>query len=146
MKKIKLENKMIVPVFQFLQEAVLTGNSTRGRNQFMKRLEEKSKDFNDALTEIRKEYFKVDKEGELVVENGNFVFKDSINKKELEEKIKALNEEELEIHFGEYSMKYNALFEALDNYDQPLSGQDALGYNELMDAYEANEDKIKEEK
>lgn len=139
MKKIKLENKMIVPVFQFLQGATLKGKATRGRNQFMKRLEEKSKEFNEALTEVRKEYFLLDKEGELIVEDGNFIFKLDADKKELEDKIKELNEEELEIQFGEYSTKYEALFKALDEYEESLSGQDALGYNELMDAYEVNE-------
>ena len=146
MKTIKLENQVIIPVFQFLQDATLVGKATRGRNQFLKRLEEKSKEFNEALTEIRKEYFVLDKEGKLKVEDGNFIFKFEANKKELEEKIKELNEEKCDIHFGEYSTKYEALFTALDNYEEGLNGQKALGYNEIMDAYEANEEKIDEEK
>lgn len=52
-----------------------------------------------------------------------------------------MNEEELEIQFGEYAIKYGALFKALEEYEEGLSGQKALGYNELMDAYEANEAK-----
>lgn len=146
MKTIKLQNQLIVPVFTFLQDATLKGKATRGRNQFLKRLEEKSKDFNEALSDIRKEYFISDKDGELKVEDGNFIFKDEANKKEFEEKINELNEEEFEIQFGEYSTKYEALFSALDEYEEALSGQEALGYNELLDAYEANEDKKEEEK
>lgn len=150
MKTIKLENQMIIPVFQFLQGATLVGKATRGRNQFLKRLEEKNKEFNEALTEIRKEYFVVEKDGELKVDADKFVFKDEVKKdetkkREMNVKIKELNEEVVEIHFGEYSMKYTALFDALDVYDQPLSGQEALGYNELMDAYEANEDEKEKE-
>lgn len=150
MKTIKLQNQLIVPVFSFLQEAILKGKATRGRNQFIKRLEEKSKEFNEALTEIRKEYFVLDEDGELEVRNGEYIFKDEAKKddlnKKLSEKIKELNEEEVEIQFGEYSTKYEALFKALDEYEEALSGQEALGYNELMDAYEANEDKKEEEK
>lgn len=150
MKTIKLQNQLIVPVFSFLQGAVLKGKATRGRNQLMKRLEEKSKEFNESLTDMRKEYFVLDKDGELEVQNGEYIFKDEANKdelnKELSEKMKELNEEEIEIQFGEYSTKYEALFKALDEYEEALSGQEALGYNELMDAYEANEDKKEEEK
>lgn len=150
MKTIKLENQMIIPVFQFLQNATLVGKATRGRNQFLKRLEEKSKEFNEALTDIRKEYFVLDKEGELKVNKGEYKFKDEENKEELEkelaEKIKDLNKEECEIQFGEYSTKYDALFTALDSYEEGLSGQEALGYNELMDAYESNENEKEEEK
>ncbi|MER2226118.1 MAG: DUF1617 family protein [Carnobacterium sp.] len=145
MKTIKLENQMIIPVFQFLQDATLVGKATRGRNQFLKRLEEKSKEFNEVLTDIRKEYFVLDKEGELKVEDGKYVFKSEADKKDLDKKIKELDEEECEIQFGEYSTKYDALFTALDSYEEGLSGQKALGYNELMDAFEANEDKTGEE-
>lgn len=140
MKTIKLENKAIVPVFSFLQEVSLKGKASRGRTQFSKRLEEKNKEFNEALKEIRKEYFKVDGDGELIVENGEFITKDKTKNKELDERIQELDEELVEIHFGEYSTKYDAMFTALDTIEEELSGQRAYGYNELMDAYEVNEE------
>lgn len=140
MKTIKLENQLIVPVFQFLQEVNLKGKASRGRTQFSKRLEDKSKDFNDALTDLRKEYFELDDEGELKVEDDKYIYKDKFQEEELNEKIKELNEEEFEIQFGEYSTKYEALFTALDNLDEELNGQKALAYDELMTAYEANEE------
>lgn len=140
MKTIKLENQLIVPVFQFLQEVSLKGKASRGRTQFSKRLEEKSKEFNDALTDLRKEYFELDDEGELKVDGDKYIYKDKSKEEELNEKIKELNEEGFEIQFGEYSTKYEALFTALDNLDEELNGQKALVYDELMTAYEANEE------
>lgn len=140
MKTIKLQNKAIVPVFQFLQEVVLKGKASRGRTQFSKRLEEKNKEFNESLKELRKEYFKTDEEGELFVENGEFIAKDKKKNKELDNKLQELDDEEIEIQFGEYSTKYEAMFAALDDIEDPLSGQSAYGYNELMDAFEANEE------
>lgn len=140
MKKIKLKNYLIVPVFQLLQDVGLKDKASRGRTQFLKRLEEKNKDFNEALMEIRKEYFEVDDEGELRVEDGKYIFKDKKQEKELNEKVKELDEEEFEILFGEYSTKYEALFTALDNLDEELRGQKALAYDELMTAYEENEE------
>lgn len=147
MKTIKLENKSIVPVFNFLQGVNLKANkASRGRTQFSKRLEEKNKEFNEALDEIRKEYFEIDENGELIIEEDKYIYKDESQETEVNEKIKELNEEKFEIHFGEYSTKYENLFNALDNLEIELSGQDAFAYNELMDAYEANEDKKEEEK
>lgn len=151
MKKIKLQNNLIVPIFNFLTEVKLSANkASRGRTQFLKRLEEKSKEFNEAVTDIRKEYFKVDDNGDLIVVDGQYQFKEpemAVNQEvELTKKLTELGEETFEIHFGEYSTKYEALFTALDNLEVELSGSDALAYNELMDAYESNEDKSEEEK
>ena len=151
MKTIKLENQLLVPVFTFLQSVNLKANkASRGRTQLLKRLEEKSKEFNEALTEIRKEYFEVDDNGELVVIDDKYEFKDEENKTTLEAelngKVEELNKEQFEIQFGEYSTKYDALFLALDNLEIEISGQEAFAYNELMDAYEINEDKKEEGK
>ena len=151
MKTIKLENQLLVPVFTFLQSVNLKANkASRGRTQLLKRLEEKSKEFNEALTEIRKEYFEVDENGELVVVDDQYEFKDKENKVtlkvELNDKVEELNKEQFEILFGEYSTKYDALFLALDNLEIEISGQEAFVYNELMDAYEVNEDKKEEGK
>ena len=151
MKTIKLENQLLLPVFTFLQNVNLKANkASRGRTQLLKRLEEKSKEFNEALTEIRKEYFEVGEDGELVVVDGQYKFKDEENKitleAELNGKVEELNKEHFEIQFGEYSTKYDALFIALDNLEIEISGQEAFAYNELMDAYENNTEKTKEEK
>lgn len=140
MKTIKLENKLIVPVFQFLQEVSLKGKASRGRTQFSKRLQEKSKEFDEALTILRKEYFETDEDGELKVEEDKYIYKDKSQEEELNGKIKELDEEEFEIQFGEYSIKYDAFFTALDHLEEELNGPKALAYDELMTAYEANEE------
>lgn len=139
-KTIKLENRLIVPVFEFLQNAVLKGKATRGRTQFLKRLEEKSKEFNEALETIRKEHFLCDEDGELLVFEDDWKFKEGFNTQKLESAIDELNKEEFEISFFEHSTKYESLFKALDEYDVDLTGKEAFGYSELMDAYEENEE------
>lgn len=143
MKTIKLKNVEVVPVFNFLQEVELVGQASRGRTKFNKRLEEKNKEFNEDLTEIRKDYFEVDEAGELVVKDNKFQPKEDMTdeqKKELKDRVKELEEEEVEVSFSEYSKKYEALFEALDQLDVPLKGQDAFAYDQLMTAYEENEE------
>lgn len=147
MKILKMQNKVIVPVFQFLQEATLKGAASRGRTKMLKRLEEKSKEYNDSLTEAQKEYFQVDETGELIKGNdGKFVLieKDKEKQKAVEEEadkeIKRISEEEFEISFNEYATKYEALFTALETSEEELNGQKAFGYNELLEAYEAIEE------
>jgi len=141
MKTIKLKNKFMVVVFTLLKEAKLKNQASRGRNKFLKRLEEKNKEFNDELTEIRKDYFQVDEEGNLKTENDRFIFKDEVSdeaKTEMNDRLKALEDEEFEVSFAEHSTKYESLFSALSHLDEELSGDKAVAYDELMDAYEAN--------
>lgn len=145
MQVIQLKNILIVPVFNLLNEAELKNKASRGRNKFLKRLEEKNKDFNDDLNDIRKDFFKTDSQGELVYEDGVFLFKDEVlenesKKEELSSRIMELENEEFEISFVEHSSKYKALFEALDTFDESLSGEKAIAYDELMDAYEKTEE------
>lgn len=147
MKSIKLKNNLMVPVFTLLKEAKLKNLASRGRNKFLKRLEEKHKEFNDELTEIRKDFFQVDEDGKLIVEDGKFIFNEEVEehpelKDDLNKRVKELEEDSFEISFAEYSTKYEALFEALEHLDEELSGDKALAYDELMEAYE----NIEEEK
>lgn len=135
----------MIPVFTLLKEAKLKNLASRGRNKFLKRLEEKNKEFNDELTEIRKDFFQLDEDGKLKVEEGKFIFKEEVEeyprlKEDLNKRVKELEEEIFEISFAEYSTKYEALFEALENLDEELSGDKALAYDELMDAYESIEE------
>ena len=140
MRSIKLKNNLMVSVFTLLKEAKLKNQASRGRNKFLKRLEEKNKEFNDELTEIRKDFFQVDESGELKSEDGKLIFKEDVDKEDLNKRVKELEEEEFEISFAEYSTKYEALFEALEHLDEELSGDKALAYDELMDAYEQSEE------
>lgn len=141
MKSIKLKNNLMIPVFALLKDAKLKNQASRGRNKFLKRLEEKNKEFNDELNEIRKEFFQVDERGELKSEEGRFIFKEEVDDnqesiEDLNKRVKELEEETFEISFAEYSTKYEALFEALEHLDEELSGDKALAYDELMEAYE----------
>lgn len=149
MKTIKLKNILLVPVFTLLRDGDFKNQASRGRTKFTKRLEEKNKEFNEALTEIRKEYFEVDENDELKIDGDMYVFKEEVEenpelKEDLNKRIKELEEEEFEVSFVEHSKKYDAMFKALEKFDEELSGDKALAYDELMDAYEANENNEEE--
>lgn len=149
MKTIKMKNLDVVPVFKFLGDLELVGQASRGRTKFNSRLEEKNKEFNEDLTEIRKDYFETDEGGELKTDGDKFIFLENVDdndKKVLEHRLLDLQNEEAEISFAEYSTKYEALFKALDKWEEPLKGQEAYAYDLLMTGYEENEDKNKEDK
>lgn len=136
-KSIKIKNTEIIPTFEFLQELELLPKASRGRNRLQKRLEEKNKEFANDLTDIQKEYFKTNSEGELITEDGkNLIPIEGSDLQELEYKVEELNNESAEIIFGEDSDKLEALFAGLDDLQIPLSGQKALVYDMLMTAYE----------
>lgn len=142
MKTIKIKNTNTAPIHNFLNGLELSGKASRGRTKFIKRLEEKNKEFLEDLEALQKEYFKTDENGGLIAdENGKLTFKDELDFEEYNDKYKEIQDEEVEISFGEYSTKFEALFTALDNLDIPLSGQDADLYDTLMTAYEAEEEK-----
>ena len=141
MKTIKINNINTALIYNFLNSLELTGKASRGRSKFIKRLEEKNKEFLDDLTALQKEYFETDESGELITdEKGKLTFKGDLDFDEYNSKYKGIENEQAEISFGEYSTKYEAMFQALDNLDVPLSGQDAELYDTLMDAYEAEKE------
>lgn len=141
MKTIKINNINTAPIYNFLNSLELTGKASRGRSKFIKRLEEKNKEYLEDLAELQKEYFETDEKGDLITDDkGKLTFKDDLNFEEYDTKYKDIGNEHAEISFGEYSTKYEAMFQALDNLDVPLSGQDAESYDNLMDAYEAEKE------
>lgn len=149
MKTIKMKNDSIIRTGEFLKKTKFKGKASRGAIKFMKRLEEKQNDFNEGLFVIRKDYFEVDVLGELLVKDDMYIFKKDITKegkKEFSDRLLELNEEEFEISFSEHTSKFEAMFEALENSEAELCGEDALAYDELLDAYESSEEEAKTNK
>lgn len=137
MKSIKLKNFEVVPVHNFLAKAELTGQASRGRSKFIKRLGEKNKEFAEDLEELQKQYFKVDENGSFITDSEQkLIYKDENQKDEAAEQMQALNSELVEISFAEYSKKFEAMFKELDEYDKPMSNLEADAYDILMTAYE----------
>lgn len=145
MKSIKLKNNLIGVVYEFLTEVKLVGRASRGRSQFLKRLEEKDKEIVEFATEIRKKYFKVDESGDFIIENKQFIPKENVSGEDLDtlgQELGELETDTFEISFGEHSKQYEAMFEALDVIEEEMAGKVAYAYDELMIAYEENEEEL----
>ena len=147
MKIIKIKNIEVIPVFNFLKDVELVGQASRGRSKFNSRLEEKNKEYLEDLQTIQKDYFEVDKDGNLRQDGDKLIPLETLteeDKKTLNERVADLQQEIAEVSFTEYSTKYEAMFKELDKLEIPLKGQDAYAYDLLMTAYEENEEKEKE--
>lgn len=143
MKTLKIKNRYIIAVSNLLNEIKLKNQASRGRNKVIDRLVEKNQDFQKDLTEIRKDYFQVGEDGNLKVKDGQFLFKEDVteeDKEVLNKRVDELQDEFFEIAFVEHSKKYEALFDALNQLDDDLSGEKAIAYDVLLDAYEENEE------
>lgn len=142
MKTIKLTNHVLVPTHTFVSELSLSGLATRGKVKFMSRLEEKLKEFDEAATEIRKRYFKTKEDGSFEEKDGKLIWIDDSKeaKDKVTQELTDLENEEVEIQFGEYSGKYEALFNALENLTTNVEARYAVVYDNLLNAYEANKE------
>lgn len=151
MKSLKLKNGSIVKIFNLLSELPTKGQATRGAVKLKNRLQEKEAEYVEAKTEMQKQYTELDEFGEMVVlsDGVSSPIRKDLTKEEktrFSELTKEIDNDLFEISFVEYSDKYEKLFTVLENLDMELTGANAEAYDELMDAYEANESKKEEEK
>ncbi len=142
-KKITLSNKEVLDAYKFLQNLTLSAKASRGRSKLLKRLEEKNKEFNDDLKELQNQYFDTEEDGSFKTAHGQMLFKEEITNDDKVEYFKAYDElfkDEVVIEFGEYSKKYEDLFDGLETLTQEISGENANIYDKLLDEYEANKE------
>lgn len=157
MKTIKLKNSEIVPVYNALENIVVQGRKPRrGKGKLQKTLSQKNKEYLEDLEEIRADFFKKKEDGTFEIEGDRFVWLDEIenspeSKKQANEQIKELNNEEVGIGLVEHESKIKSFFDALEKDE--FTGKDELrdeDFETLMelleDAFENNEDKKEEEK
>lgn len=148
MKSIELQNKDLAPAIMFLKSLSMGGKATRGKQKFIERLIEKNKEYAKNEEEVVKPYCSIDAEGKLVIIDNHFQLKEDLveeDKEKMAIERNELSEEVAEISFGEYSGKYEALFMALDDWQESIAPEYSFIYDKLMDEYEATEDKKKEE-
>lgn len=144
MKELKIQNQFLSQVYSFLNEVELAGKASRGRSQLMKRLQEKFKEYVDDMNEIKKDYFLTENNELVVDDHGEHTWLPHTSESDkalLNHELEEIGEEVASISFTEYSNKYEALFKALEDYDQPLKGEQANAYDLLLDAYENNQEK-----
>lgn len=132
----EIKNGEITAYVEFLQKLNLKSRASRGRTKLIKLLEKKINEFNMDLNSLRDEYFKKDEQGQFIQENGKLVVKDGVSIAEAQSEADELNNENAVILLDEYKEQIKAMYQALDEYDDELSGTDAMIYDDLMEKLE----------
>lgn len=132
----EIKNGEITAYVEFLQKLNLKSRASRGRTKLIKLLEKKINEFNMDLNSLRDEYFKKDEQGQFIQENGKLVVKDGVSVEEAQSEADELNNENAVILLDEYKEQIKAMYQALDEYDDELSGTDATIYDDLMEKLE----------
>ena len=132
----EIKNGEITAYVEFLQKLNLKSRASRGRTKLIKLLEKKINEFNMDLNSLRDEYFQKDDQGQFIQENGRLVVKDGVSIEEAQAEADKLNNENAVILLDEYEQQIKAMYQALDEYDDELSGTDATIYDDLMEKLE----------
>lgn len=132
----EIKNGEITAYVDFLQKLNLKSRASRGRTKLIKLLEKKIDEFNMDLNSLRDEYFQKDDQGQFIQENGRLVVKDGVSVAEAQSEADELNNENAVILLDEYKEQIKAMYQALDEYDDELSGTDATIYDDLMEKLE----------
>lgn len=132
----EIKNGEITAYVDFLQKLNLKSRASRGRTKLIKLLEKKIDEFNMDLNSLRDEYFQKDDQGQFIQENGRLVVKDGVSVAEAQSEADELNNENAVILLDEYQEQIKAMYQALDEYDDELSGTDATIYDDLMEKLE----------
>ena len=117
--KLEIPNIHLKKVVEFLPTIELVGRSSRGKVKFLDKVSVKLQEFSTDFSKIKEQKIDEDKKNDEIIE---------------------LVKENAIISMDEYPQLMNAFFDALENYEVALKGDDAIAYDVLLTAYESNND------
>jgi hypothetical protein len=134
--RIRLKNRHIVSLIPFLQGMKLKGERSRARSKLLNLAMDAYASLHDSELELLREYAVLDSGGEpKVSEDGSFSLREGNAKGYLAEREKLFSEV-AEIEGGTYTSHLEVMRQALVDYGEDLSGDEAALYDALMDAFE----------
>jgi len=148
---IEFQNSELTGLANVLGGFKLKGKASLGRTVLIRKFTKKQKEINDDLVDIQKKYFETNEDGSLrvlkdsegkLIPKSEFADKDDPKKlgskaaKELDDEIKDLNNEVSIIDFSEYSPRFKALKDALEDYPYELESDSAIAYERVYDQLE----------
>lgn len=142
MNTVTFKNGELSVIKNFLNSIKVSRKASRGRSKLLKLLAKKEQELNDDLNDVRKPYLILGDNGEPLIEDNNVKFKDEEAREKATAEIIELFGEKAVIDITEYHDKLHALYDALNEYEYDLYGDDANAYDLLLDELE----KIKEDK
>lgn len=135
--KIILANEVLAPSVNFLGTITLKGKNSRARSKLVKLLTQQVRELQESEQDLIDEYALYTLDGKQEKnENGNAKIDPDRAKEYLSEHSKLMLEQ-VEIEGGTYVNHIDDCHKILEDFDGDLSGQDALAYDALLDAFEA---------
>jgi Protein of unknown function (DUF1617) len=135
--QVKIENAKLGQAIDLLFNMPLKGKKSRHRSKLVRMLQDKLKEVGEQELDLIKEFAGEDEEGNPKRdEKDNFTIDDT---KEFRKQQDELFEEEYVIDGGDAQGMLKTVKEVLLNYDDELSGQKAVIYDYLCDAFEQDE-------
>lgn len=143
MKTLAMKNKDLLSLFQALENIKVEGyKPRRGKGKFSKGIQEKYKEYNENLNDIREDYFQKDDEDGFKTNGNHLVWLDE-HKEDLEAKkqfakaSEELLDEEAKLDLVEHETKIEAFFEALKNDEFTAEKElDDKAFDTLLDVLE----------
>ena len=117
--KLEIPNIHLKKVAEFLPTIELAGRASRGKVKFLDKVSVKLQEFSTDFSKIKDQQIDEDKKNDEIIE---------------------LVKENAIISMEEYPQLTDAFFDALENYEVALKGEDAIAYDVLLTAYESNND------
>lgn len=117
--KLEIINLHLKKVAEFLDGMQLSGKASRGKTKFLGKVSDKLHEFSTDFSNIKEQKIDEGKKNDEIIE---------------------LVKENAVISMDEYPQLMDAFFDALENYEVSLKGEDAIAYDVLLTAYESNID------
>lgn len=137
--KLTINNRLLVPTINLLQELKLKGKASRARTKLANLLIKSVDELSNSELELIKEYGELDESGEPIkLENGNYKIKPDVLAEFNAEHLALLNEN-AEAEGPTYEGHLEDCIKFLNDYDGELNGEDAIAYDALLDALEREE-------
>lgn len=142
-KTLYFQNKELANIANTLSNFDLKRKASLGRSRLIHQLLDKIKQLDEDKKEIQKKYFEVDEDGNLKTKKDGktLILKEGVAEKNATDEINDLYDEKVGVSYTEFSERYEALYNALVDYDEPLSGMQADVYARLIDEFETNKEK-----
>lgn len=143
MTQITIETKnKLINFYQLITAVKAKGRQSRAVTKFGKLLTEKLAELQDDEKELISQYYEVNDDGNAKKdEEGNLVLLDDAILEDYDADWDDLHDESVVIDLTEYHPYLTHLISGLLDWDQELSGADAVIYDELLDLLEELETK-----
>ncbi|MED4080094.1 hypothetical protein P4637_08845 [Halalkalibacterium halodurans] len=131
---IKIQNKELKDVSEFLRKLSLKGKKSVHRMRIVKVLEEQNKKLGEEEVELLKEYVETDEKGEFIYENEKLKFKNDA--REFKKQQDELFNEYFVLDDTNLESALKTLEEIVNDYNKELSEKDAEAHFILVEAFE----------